>query len=258
MKIKAIEANRRQKAFLIQAKGAEYSFPFAKLRVEPTTDDPVEEVFPDPELGGEAFTYRLVSGMEDTVHLDAVREFSRDPEYLHELFVHQLTIEARRGLEESGLGKRQVSRQLGTSASQLYRLLDPSNRKKSIGQMLALLHLVDREVKLVVTQRSRVAQTAAQEALMAKKKVTRKKAAQAASKTLKSKATGKKSKSAAGSALSQRKAPKKTTGKKAASAASKTLRDGRTSKTSKSAAGSALSQRKKKGGAKARKKTSKK
>jgi hypothetical protein len=37
-------------------------------------------------------------------------------------------------------------------------------------------------------------------------------------------------------------AHKKTTGKKAAKAASKTLRDGRTSKTSKSAAGSALSQ----------------
>lgn len=35
----------------------------------------------------------------------------------------------------------------------------------------------------------------------------------------------------------------KTTGKKAAKAASKVLRDGRTSKASKSAAGSALSQR---------------
>lgn len=79
--------------------------------------------------------------------------------------------------------------------------------------------------------------------VMAHKKVTRKKAATAASKTLKSGSTGKKSKAAAGSSLSQRKAPKKTTGKSAASAASKTLRDGRTSKTSKSAAGSTLSQR---------------
>ena len=39
----------------------------------------------------------------------------------------------------------------------------------------------------------------------------------------------------------------KTTGKKAASAASKVLRDGRTGKASKTAAGSALSQRKPKG-----------
>ena len=75
------------------------------------------------------------------------------------------------------------------------------------------------------------------------KKVTGRKAGTAASKTLRSKSTGKDSKTAGGSALSQRKAPKKTTSKRAASAASKTLRDGRTSKTSKSAAGSALSQR---------------
>lgn len=77
---------------------------------------------------------------------------------------------------------------------------------------------------------------------MAKKRVTKKKAARAASKTLKSPSTSKKSKMAAGSALSQTNAPKKITSKKAASAASKVLRDGRTSKASKSAAGSALSQ----------------
>ena len=40
---------------------------------------------------------------------------------------------------------------------------------------------------------------------------------------------------------------KKVTGKKAAKAASKVLRDGRTSKASKTAAGSALSQREKGG-----------
>ena len=81
---------------------------------------------------------------------------------------------------------------------------------------------------------------------MVNKKVTGKKAASKASKTLQSKFTGKSSKSAGGSALSQRKAPKKQTSKKAASAASKTLRDGRTSIASKSAAGSALAQKGKK------------
>ena len=79
---------------------------------------------------------------------------------------------------------------------------------------------------------------------MAKKKVTSKKVAKKTSTVLKSKSTGKSSKSAAGSALSQTKAPKKTTSKKAASSASKVLKDGRTSKASKSAAGSALSQKK--------------
>jgi hypothetical protein len=76
-----------------------------------------------------------------------------------------------------------------------------------------------------------------------KKKVTGEKAAAAASKTLKSGSTSSKSKTDAGSALSQTKAPKKVTSAKAATAASKVLADGRTSKTSKSAAGSALSQK---------------
>lgn len=78
---------------------------------------------------------------------------------------------------------------------------------------------------------------------MTKKEVTSKPAARSASKTLASTSTGKTSKSAAGSALSQSKAPEKQTSAKASAAASKTLSDGRTSKDSKAAAGSALAQR---------------
>lgn len=81
---------------------------------------------------------------------------------------------------------------------------------------------------------------------MGRSKVTSSGAASKASRTLRSRSTGRKSKTAAGSALSQTKAPKKVTSKGAASAASNVLRDGRTSKASKSAAGSALSQRQKK------------
>lgn len=78
---------------------------------------------------------------------------------------------------------------------------------------------------------------------MAKSKVTSPKAASSASKTLHSRGTGTKSKTAAGSALSQTKTPDRVTSTKAASAASSVLRDGKTSKASKSAAGSALSQK---------------
>jgi len=80
---------------------------------------------------------------------------------------------------------------------------------------------------------------------MGKNKVTRGKAASNASKALRSQETGNKTKTAAGSALSQTHAPKKSTSSAAASAASKVLRDGRTNKESKSAAGSALAQRNK-------------
>jgi hypothetical protein len=78
---------------------------------------------------------------------------------------------------------------------------------------------------------------------MSKGKQTGAKAASNASETLRDKATGDESKSAAGSAMSQRHAPGKETSPKAAGQASDTLRDGRTSKSSKSAAGSAMSQK---------------
>lgn len=74
-------------------------------------------------------------------------------------------------------------------------------------------------------------------------KVTGKKAASSASKTLTTKSTGTKSKTSAGSALSQTKAPKKETSTTAAKAASKVLKDGRSSTAAKSAAGSALAQK---------------
>jgi hypothetical protein len=75
------------------------------------------------------------------------------------------------------------------------------------------------------------------------REVTGKKAASAASKVLRNPSTSKTAKSAAGSALSQTKAPPKITSTKAATAASKTLRNASTSKTSKTAAGSALTQK---------------
>lgn len=78
---------------------------------------------------------------------------------------------------------------------------------------------------------------------MVNRKVTGRRAASAASKTIRTKATGSKSKASGGSALSQRKAPRKQTSSRAASAASKVLRDGRTSKSSKTAAGSTLAQK---------------
>lgn len=74
------------------------------------------------------------------------------------------------------------------------------------------------------------------------KKTTSPKVASKASNVIKSSSTGKDSKIAAGSALSQTKDSGKTTSKKAATSASKVLRDGRTSDNAKSSAGSALSQ----------------
>ncbi|HRP07041.1 MAG TPA: hypothetical protein PLL69_01005 [Gemmatimonadales bacterium] len=150
MKIQAVEANNRRKAFELRTARGIFSYPYAKLPYPPTSDDRVVKVFADPDAGREAFTYRLESGTEDTVHIDTVLEYHQDPAYLNELLLHRLTVEARKAIEQSDLAKRELVRRLGTSPSQLYRLLDPGNSTKSVGQLLAILHLLGREVDVIV------------------------------------------------------------------------------------------------------------
>lgn len=153
MKIESVQPNNHKKAFEIRTRQGTYAFPFAKLRISPTRSNRVVEAFPDPELGEEAFTFRLESGEEDTIHVDAVLEYNQDPDHLIDLLVHRLTLEARAAVEASGLSKRELIRRLGTSASQFYRLLDPGYPGKSLGQLLALLHFVGRDVDVVPRSR---------------------------------------------------------------------------------------------------------
>jgi hypothetical protein len=156
MKIKGVEANNRKKAFEVQTASGILSLPYARLRLQPSAENRVLHVAPDAELGDEAFTYTLEDGSEDAVHLDAVLEYNEDPDYLRDILLYKLTLEARKRAEESQLSKRELIRRLGTSASQFYRLLDPANTSKSVGQLLALLHLLDCEVDFVVRKRAAV------------------------------------------------------------------------------------------------------
>lgn len=155
MKIRSVEVNNRRKAFDIETKDGSYSFPYARLRVPPSKENRVAEVFADPELGHEAFSYKLENGEGDSVHLDEVLEYNEDPNYLRDLLLYKLTVEAQKRVADSSLSKREIVRRLGTSASQFYRLLDPTNYGKSVGQLVALLHILDYDVDVVVKRRHR-------------------------------------------------------------------------------------------------------
>jgi hypothetical protein len=87
------------------------------------------------------------------VHIDHALDYNQDPSYLADILIHKLTVEARRRTEQSGSSRRELARRLGTSVPQLYRLLDPTNTRKSLGQLVALLHLLDCEVEFVIKPR---------------------------------------------------------------------------------------------------------
>jgi hypothetical protein len=156
MKIARVTANNRKRAFEVVTRQGSYVMPYAKVDPTPSPRDRIAEVYVDPELGREGFTYVLRSGAEGSVHVDSVLEYNEDPSYMANLALYELTVEARRRFEQSGLSAREVARSLGTSPAQLYRLLDPTNYSKSVKQLILLLYVLGFQVELAVRGRSDV------------------------------------------------------------------------------------------------------
>jgi hypothetical protein len=155
-KILSVAADHRRMLVTVKTSRGDLDFPYAKLETPPSPEDRIAEAYVDDELGREGFSYRLESGREGTVHVDQVLDYNRDPGYLADLMLYKLTVEAEKRLESSGVGIRQLARRLKTSPSQLYRLLDTTDHRKSVRQMLALLSALNCEVDLVVRDREAV------------------------------------------------------------------------------------------------------
>ena len=154
MKIRSVSHNNRRKTFEVKTSTKTFLLPYAKVSPEPTRDNAIARVFVDPELGREGFTYVLESGKEGTVHIEQVLEYNQDPSFLRDALLYKLTLEAQKRVEASALAKREMIRRLGTSATQFYRLLDQTNYRKSVDQLLSLLRILDCDVDLVVRAKS--------------------------------------------------------------------------------------------------------
>ena len=150
MKIRSVKYNNRRRAFEIKMSTRSFVLPYAKADPPPGPGDPVIRAFVDEELGREGFTYVLASRQEGTVHIEQVLEYNQDPGHLRDLILYRLTLEAQRRVTASALSRREVIRRLDTSATQFYRLLDQTNYRKSVDQLLSLLHVLDCDVDLVV------------------------------------------------------------------------------------------------------------
>lgn len=153
MKIKSVRQNNHRKAFeVVTRNGKQFWFPYAKLDIQPSAKSKISEVYVDSDLGYEAFTVKFETGEEDTVHIDHVLDYNRDPGYEKELLLYELTLAAQKLVKESPLSKRELARRLGTSDAQLYRLLDQTNTRKSIDKMVMLLSILDCKVELNLQQ----------------------------------------------------------------------------------------------------------
>lgn len=155
MKVRGVTVNNRKRQLELRVySGATYPFPFARLEPPATRENRIVEAYVDPELGREAVTYRLESGEEGSVHIDHALEYNEDPAYLGELLAYELTVAALAQVKRARLSRREIARRLRTSLPQLYRLLDPGNPRKSINQLVALLHVLGCQVSVEVKQRT--------------------------------------------------------------------------------------------------------
>jgi len=154
MKIKSVAVNNRKKTIQIDTRKGILSLPFAKLRVRPSARNRITEIYVDPELGRSGVTYRLASGQEDSVHIDAFLDYNRDPDFMRRITLHKLSVQAVEAMKASDLSKHEVVRRLKTSPSQLYRLLDSSNYRKSIDEMLRLLTVLGCKVEWSIVRQA--------------------------------------------------------------------------------------------------------
>ena len=150
MKIAKVIPNKRRHGFEVFTRGKQYLFPYAAVKPSPTRSNRVVAAQVDAELGGEGFVYQLASGEEGVVHIDHVLEYNRDPEYMTDQLLYNLTLCAQTAVKNSELSVRELIRRLGTSPAQFYRLLDQTNYRKSMRQLLALLHLLRYDIDVVL------------------------------------------------------------------------------------------------------------
>jgi len=149
MKIKSVVVNSRKKRLdIVTSSHRALSLPFSKLPLLPTVSNKITDVYVDKELGSQFVTYRLASGKEDSVPLDAFLEYNQDLDYIKNTVLYKLTVQALTLMEKSALSKREVARRLHTSAAQLYRLLDTTNTTKTIDQMVKLIASLGYEMSI--------------------------------------------------------------------------------------------------------------
>lgn len=130
------------------AKGL-FELPLSKVEGFNAKTNQIKEISIDPELGNEAVTYLLESEDENSIHLDVFLDYNRDSDFLRMLFLFEMSIEARKAFKISGLSKNEICRRLQTSPSQLNRLFDQKNHKKSVDKMLQLLAVLGVSVRPV-------------------------------------------------------------------------------------------------------------
>jgi hypothetical protein len=143
-KFKTVEFDNKKKVFRLKyTSGLMIECPYFALGIRVKVTD----CGPDQEVNGHAFYFTLVNGKKDYVPYDQPLALAQHPEYVKEQALYQMTKQLNVFIKASRISKRELSRRLGTSMSQLMRLLDCTNYKKELSRLIEIAAILNYEFR---------------------------------------------------------------------------------------------------------------
>ena len=143
-KFRKVDFDNKKRVFHLEySSGLKVDCPYSALGIR----DRVVEAGPDPEVGRHSFYFRLNTGKKDYVPHDQPLHIVQNPEYVRETTLFEVTKQLNRFIRESKVSKRELARRLGTSLTQLARLLDTTNYKKELSRLIELAAMLNYEFK---------------------------------------------------------------------------------------------------------------
>lgn len=143
-KFKSVKFDNKKKAFHLEyTSGLKIECPYSALGIRGR----VLEAGPDEESGRHSFYFVLDNGKKDFVPFDQPLYIVQHPEYVKHQTLYEVTKKLNRFIEQEKVPKRELARRLGTSLSQLARLLDTTNYKKELSRLIELAAMLNYEFK---------------------------------------------------------------------------------------------------------------
>ena len=112
----------------------------------------VIRVWVDRETGGRSVGFEFSDGSIDYMPYDQPLFLTKEPEFLLQTHIEDLTSRIKSELKKQGISKRYLATRLGTSDNQIQRLLDPKILNKNLEQLYKIAALLGCEFEWKLTK----------------------------------------------------------------------------------------------------------
>jgi hypothetical protein len=143
-KFKKVTFDNKKRSFHLEyTSGLKIDCPYSALGIH----EKVADAAPDSEVGDHSFYFVLESGKKDYVPYDQPLHIVQNPEYMKQQTLYEMTKAINEFIRKGKVSKRELARRLGTSMSQLTRLLDTTNYKKELSRLIEIAAMLNYEFK---------------------------------------------------------------------------------------------------------------